>query len=390
MNRFNRELVKPFVGRDEEAKVVTLALMIKEHAVLIGEPGTAKSALIRRAAALLNARYFSYLLTKFTEPDEIFGPVDIKAFIDEKRFRRVTARTLLDAEIAFLDEIFKASSSILNSILSIINERIYYEAGVAIKVPLWSLFAATNEIPDDPELAAIYDRMLLRHHVRPVTDDLWKDLLNQEWINEMKEDVVDVEPVLSMQDLRDLREEIFKVDLEGIKPKLIKLLAILESKGIHLTDRRKGKTLKVIAANAILNNRMKAQEEDLLVLKYTAPRDIDEFEKVNVILHEELKTPYMYLRELEDIERNVKELINYVSSFNQSYGYVEPFAPGARATISRFYEERLNEIYRDLEALKERVSSIIIESGDKNVEAAGKRVLELISSAMEKIRRRIE
>ncbi|MEM0439777.1 MAG: hypothetical protein QXP18_07155, partial [Sulfolobales archaeon] len=134
----------------------------------------------------------------------------------------------------------------------------------------------------------------------------------------------------------------------------------------------------------------KAQEEDLLVLKYTAPRDIDEFEKVNVILHEELKTPYMYLRELEDIERNVKELINYVSSFNQSYGYVEPFAPGARATISRFYEERLNEIYRDLEALRERVSSIIIESGDKNVEAAGKRVLELISSAMEKIRRRIE
>lgn len=382
--------MKPFVGRDEEAKVVTLALMTKEHAILIGEPGTAKSALIRRASALLNAKYFSYLLTKFTEPDEIFGPVDIKIFIEEKRFKRVIARTLLDAEIAFLDEIFKASSSILNSILSIINERIYYEAGTAIRVPLWSLFAASNEVPDDPELAAIYDRMLLRHNVKPVTDDLWKDLLNQEWENEKIGDIVNVEPILSMADLEEIRGEVFNVDLEGVKPKLIKLFAILESKGIHLTDRRKGKTLKVIAANSILNRRTKAQEEDLLVLKYTAPKDIDEFEKVNIILHEELKTPYMYLRELEDIERNVKELMNYVSSFQSSYGYIEPFAPGARGTLSRFYEERLNEIYRDLEALRERVSAIIIESGDKNVEAAGKRVIELISSAMEKIRKRIE
>lgn len=364
--------------------------MTKEHAILIGEPGTAKSALIRRASALLNAKFFSYLLTKFTEPDEIFGPVDIKVFIEEKRFKRVIARTLLDAEIAFLDEIFKASSSILNSILSIINERIYYEAGTAIRVPLWSLFAASNEVPDDPELAAIYDRMLLRHNVKPVADDLWKDLLNKEWENERVGDIVNVEPILSMADLEEIRNEVFNVDLEGVKPKLIKLFAILESKGIHLTDRRKGKTLKVIAANAILNKRMKAQEEDLLVLKYTAPRDIDEFEKVNIILHEELKTPYMYLRELEDIERNVKELMNYVSSFQSSYGYVEPFAPGARGTLSRFYEERLNEIYRDLEALRERVSAIIIESGDKSVEAAGKKVIELISSAMEKIRRRIE
>lgn len=384
------ELGRPFVGREEEVKVVTLALMTKEHALLIGEPGVGKSAIIRRASALLNARFFSYLLTKFTEPDEIFGPVDVRVFMEEKRFKRVIARTLLDAEIAFLDEIFKASSSILNSILSIINERIYYEAGQAIQVPLWSLFAASNEVSDDPELAAIYDRMLLRHHVKPVPDDLWKELLDQEWENEKREDIVSAEPVISMQDLGLARTKIFQVDLDGVKPKLMKLFAILESKGIHMTDRRKGRTLKVIAANSLLSGRFKAVEEDLLVLKYTAPRDIEEFEKVNVILHEELKTPYMYLRELEDIERNVKELMSYVNSFQASYGYGEPFAPGARAALSRFYEERLNEIYRDLEALRERVASIIIESGDKNVETAGKRVVEVITTAMEKIKKKLE
>ncbi|MEM1713463.1 MAG: AAA family ATPase, partial [Desulfurococcaceae archaeon] len=102
INRFKSELEKPFIGRGEEALVITLALMTSEHVVLIGEPGTAKSALARRAADLLRARFFKYLLTKYTEPDELFGSLDILAFKVGK-YVRVTKNKLPEAEIAFLD-----------------------------------------------------------------------------------------------------------------------------------------------------------------------------------------------------------------------------------------------------------------------------------------------
>ena len=129
--------------------------------LLVGPPGTAKSALVRHLARLVDARYFEYLLTRFSEPNEIFGPIDIKAFREGTYVRRVEAM-LPDAEIVFLDEIFKSNSAILNSLLSILNERRFFTGSASIQVPLSSLFGATNEIPNDDALAAVFDRFLVR------------------------------------------------------------------------------------------------------------------------------------------------------------------------------------------------------------------------------------
>ncbi|MEZ0290742.1 MAG: AAA family ATPase [Sulfolobales archaeon] len=377
LQRFRDELVKPFVGRDEEARVIILALMTGEHAVLIGEPGTAKSALIRRAAQLLNARLFMYLLTKFTEPSELFGPLDLAA-LKEGRYVRITRGKLLEADIAFLDEIFKANSAILNSILTILNERIFYDGYTEIRVPLWSLFGASNEVPDDPELDALYDRMLLRQYVRPVFEDYWRDLLEYEWRFEKKIIAEErVEAVMCIEDLRSIRTIILeRIDLESIKSKLLKLYSIFESKGIHVTDRRKGKALKIIAASAFIEGRLEAVEQDLLSLKYVVPRDIEDFDKVSTILNEELKTPQRYLKMLEEIKINVRDIANYVSSY--------PKPP-----LSRFLEQKLIEIYRDLELTRERVVSMIIESGDKAVESEGRQVIALIDSVLENIKKRL-
>ncbi len=367
------ELAKPFVGREEEAKVIVLALLTKEHAVLIGEPGTAKSALIRRAAQILSMKYFMYLLTKYTEPAELFGPLDINA-LKEGRYVRITSNKLPDAEIVFLDEIFKANSAILNTLLTIMNERVFYDGYTEIPVKLWSLFGASNEIPEDPELEALYDRFLLRHYVKPLTDDNWRALLRAAWSIE-KHGYPEPSVRIDRTVLEKLHRMVFEVDLSPIESKLLKLFSILESKNIHLTDRRKGKALKVIAAHALLNGRLVAKEDDLIVLKFIAPHDLDDFEKVNIILSEELKTSYKFLRELDEILASIREVDGYVSSFP--------------SISSRLVEYRLLEIYRDLESTKERVLAMRNETSDEKVHKKVDEVVNAIDEVMDKIRRKI-
>jgi len=377
VRKFVEELARPFVGREEEARVITLTLLAREHMVFIGEPGTAKSAMVRRAAELLNAKFFKYLLTRFTEPAELFGPLDIKA-LDEGKYVRITRGKLPEAEIAFLDEIFKANSAILNALNTLLQERVLYDGYTEFIVPLWSLFGASNEVPEESEVAAVYDRFLVRHFVKPVSEDKWVELLNKSWIIEKEQyfsEGVGAEKIMSMKDLRALHEQVLNVNLEPIKPKLVKLFAVFESRGIHITDRRKGKSLKLIAANAILEGRREAQENDLIVLKYVVPRDWDELEKVNTILSEELKTPYKYIKELEEIKTNVKEVMNYVISLQN----IE----------SRFVEMRFRQIYRDLEITRDRVISLMLEAKNADVEKLASDIIELIDKTINIIRKRL-
>ncbi len=356
-----KKLSEPFVGRDEEALVITLALITGEHAVLIGEPGTAKSALVRRAADLIQARFFKYLLTKFTEPSELFGPLDIGA-LRKGEYRRVTRGKLPEAEIAFLDEIFNSNSAVLNSLLSILQERVLYDGYTEIKVPLWSLISATNNIPDEPELEALYDRLLFRHYVKPVKDDQWDQLLDAAWEIE-KGAYSKVEPVMNMNDIKALNELIFKVDLSGIRRQLLRLFMVLEEKGMHLTDRRKGKSLKAIAAHAILHGRMKATEDDLLVIKYIAPRDLEDFEKIDVILMEEIKTKDRILRELREIEANVKNFERLVES-------------------AREFDTRLIEYSKNLRRARSRIEVLTRNVEDEEIKNLAEQIIDNIERVL--------
>src|SRR4051794_4100597 len=144
-------LERQFLGKDEIIRLLMIAVVAGEHCVLLGPPGTAKSALIRSLAELMRAHYFEYLLTRFTEPNEIFGPVDIKAF-REGVYKRNTAGMLPEAEIVFLDEVFKSNSAILNALLTLLNERKFTSGGTVMRVPLISVFAASNEVPGDETL----------------------------------------------------------------------------------------------------------------------------------------------------------------------------------------------------------------------------------------------
>lgn len=179
-----RTLESQFLGKQETIRLMVLSVLAGEHIALIGPPGTAKSALVRNFARMIDSRYFEYLLTRFSEPNELFGPVDIPAF-RQGTYRRRTEGMLPDAEIVFLDEIFKSNSAILNTLLTIVNERKYYQDGEPTPVALRMLFAATNEIPAQTELDALADRFILKIETHPVKDTHFTELIDAGVINDV-------------------------------------------------------------------------------------------------------------------------------------------------------------------------------------------------------------
>ncbi len=170
-------LERGLLERGTAVRLVLLAALAREHVLLIGPPGTAKSELARRLhRCLAGARYFERLLTRFSTPEELFGPLSLKALEDD-RYERLIDGYLPTAGIAFLDEVFKANSAILNALLTLFNEREFDQGTGRIAVPLISVIGASNETPDDESLLAFHDRFLVRVPVQPVGDASFAALL---------------------------------------------------------------------------------------------------------------------------------------------------------------------------------------------------------------------
>src|SRR5713101_1831191 len=169
VSRLRAEVIDPlkarFVARDEVVDLIALAVVAGEHLFLHGPPGTAKSALIRQFAQSVKGRYFEYMLTRFTEPNEVFGPIDLVR-LREGTVATVITGMLPEAEFVFLDELFNANSAILNTLLTVLNERIYRRGLETHRLPLLSLYSASNYLPEDQALQALFDRFLVRCHVR--------------------------------------------------------------------------------------------------------------------------------------------------------------------------------------------------------------------------------
>lgn len=266
-----RVMSSHFLDKEEVIRLMLISLVAGEHLLLVGPPGTAKSAMVRMFARLVDSKYFEYLLTRFTEPNELFGPVDIRAF-REGTYTRRTETMLPEAEVVFLDEIFRSNSAILNSLLTILNERRFANGSKIMNVPLLSMFGASNEVPNDDNLSAIFDRFLLR----VVSDNLdsyhFHNLVAKGIQNEAArlggKDAV--RPLLHARELHELHRR-FDAHLrfsEDFLSKYKGLVFQIRSEGISLSDRRVVKLLKLFAASAIVDGRDQPNDGDFFILKH--------------------------------------------------------------------------------------------------------------------------
>jgi MoxR-like ATPase len=270
-----RELADAFTQREEAVEVLALSAVCQEHTLLLGPPGTGKTELVTRFTQALDAPLFTYLLTRFTEPSEIFGPLDLEAF-QGGRYHIRTEGMLPGAAVAFLDEVFQGSSAILNTLLTLVHERVFHNGAERQAVPLITLVGASNELPGDTTLRAFSDRFALRVELAPVADARLDELLDKGWLLELERmenerragHGVRALPTLAESGLRRLHDRLAEVAVDGVRPLYSQILRELRAEGVTLSDRRMVKGLKLIAGAALIDNRTAAQVADLWPLKH--------------------------------------------------------------------------------------------------------------------------
>lgn len=274
-----------FVARRGLLELVMLGLIAREHVLLIGPPGTGKSAVVHAIAETLEARAFEYLIGRFTEPSELFGALDLNA-LREGEVRPVTTGMLPEADVAFLDEIFLGSTAILNTLLKILNERTYRRGQFSVKTPLISCVAASNAMPDDPLLAAFADRFLMTMFVEPVGDHELTELMRTGW--RQAADAAGEVPPLGRGVIADLHAASLNIDLTAIHEAYAHVVRKVRLVGVTLTDRKIVRGQGLIAAAALLRGATAAGPEDLWPVTYLVQSKAQQ-DEVKDVLAAELK-----------------------------------------------------------------------------------------------------
>lgn len=262
--------------RDTAVRLALLAALAGEHVLLIGPPGTAKSELARRLhRAFDGARYFERLLTRFSTPEELFGPLSLKA-LEHDRYERLVEGYLPTASIAFLDEVFKANSAILNALLTLLNEREFDNGSTRLRVPLISVVGATNEVPAEEALMAFYDRFLLRVPVASVSDASFAALIALP--AEAAADTGVVEPITADELQRQLAEREQVALPAEVTSALAALRAFVQSQGIAVSDRRWRQLVGLLRSAALSEGREAVDALDLWLVPYVVaaqPAQVD-------------------------------------------------------------------------------------------------------------------
>jgi len=265
LNKVLQQLKKTFVGKDDIIDLMGICLTGRENLFLLGPPGTAKSAMVRELSKLLKGNSFEYLLTRFTEPNELFGPFDIRK-LREGDLVTNTEGMLPEANLIFLDELLNANSAILNSLLMVLNEKIFRRGKETKDLPALMIIGASNHLPEDEALQALFDRFLIRVQCDNVNPDLLSQVLDAGWILEQKNETEKIN--ISTEEILELQSMISTINLQNIKTVYLELIQKLRNAGVQVSDRRAVKLQRLIAASTLLCKRTEAIPSDMWVLRY--------------------------------------------------------------------------------------------------------------------------
>lgn len=261
------ELASAMIERDQEIDLVLVAMIAQEHVLLVGQSGTGKSMLSDAIVSWMHGDKFAVLVNKFTTPEEVFGPISVSGLKADK-YRRVLTGKLPEAHVAFIDEIFKASSAILNTLLQVLNERTFRNDDVILNCPLMLCIAASNEWPGDQEggkeLVALFDRFLFRKLVKPVATErsvhrlLWdKSLLPR------------FSTTITVNEIDQATDEAYALPWTAeAQEALMAIRREAKQEGIHPGDRRMRKAVFASQAFAWLNGGSEVTPEHLEILAH--------------------------------------------------------------------------------------------------------------------------
>jgi len=296
-------LNKKFFEREDAIEGILLGMLSKQNTLLIGEAGTAKSALISAISkSIEGAAYFQWLLGQTTTPEELFGPLSLKD-LEQGVYKRNTANKLPNAHLAFLDEIFKSNSAILNSMLTIINERIYYNNGGVINSPLMSLVGASNEYPMEEGLEALFDRFMLRFEIGYMSE---KD----SFIGMLEGANVQI-PTINVAELVMAQSIVQKVVIpKEVLETLFEMRLELRNEGIVPSDRRFKQSLSLLQAKAFLEGRNAVVNNDLVILGnalWVEPEQIQKTKEIAVMFAKDTVLLMIdnFKKEMLEIQENI-------------------------------------------------------------------------------------
>ena len=336
--RLHAEVLEPmkrsFVGKDEIIDLLGLCLVGGENLFILGPPGTAKSALVHELAARLEGRSFDYLLTRFTEPNELFGPFDLRK-LREGELLTNTEGMLPEASLVFLDELLNANSAILNSLLLALNEKMFRRGKESRRLKALMFVGASNHLPEEDALKALFDRFLLRVHCDNVAPEQLLAVLDAGW--KLQRPGATPAATLHFDAIETLQRLVPEVDLSGCRGPYVELVQRVRHAGIPVSDRRAVKLQRLIAASALLCGRMNARVSDLWVLKH-----IWDTEEQREVLHALVSAALAHdAASLEDHPRARAGEIADAEEIARDLEAIATQSPQADATEKSYLRDRL-------------------------------------------------